>query len=238
MVSGTKPALRCLLCCLMAGCASTNTPDNAQIQRIDYLQESVVTLRQKVDNLEREYLGDKLCHKNRAEIAGFVAAVQRGAPGACTPMKMEEALPFLSSQPVGFVYLDPRTGLSSLRNARKSFIRDDLLHENHLHEWTRVLVLVQPYSQTSTAAHESFAVAKALSDQILSDLPAVIRKKEALLGPYLLPCNLRSEAALLKLYGGPQFTPTQRYKLTETVPGEPNPKQLRIRVWVFRIDCP
>lgn len=233
-------AVHCLTLLTFGGCApplaEQKDPQREIIakleERLGKLEATVGVLSQETINVQRIYWSEKLCQKSRDKIVAFVNEVQKGSPAVCKPMELEKALAFMSSQPVAYVYLDKNNGLSSLHPARAGYIRDNLLNEEHFHPSTRVLILAQPYGESPTAVQESQAIAKALADKIRSDLPIAPNRTVPVLGPYLLPCNLQSEASLSKLYGGSQFT-----KLSESLPGEPTAKQPRVRIWVFRTDC-
>lgn len=232
----------CLLLCSFVGCPSPYLTEQKSLriteatakldERMSKLEATVSVLSQETINVQRIYWSEKLCQKSRDKIVAFVNEVQKGSPAVCKPMELEKALAFMNSQPVAYVYLDKNNGLSSLHPARAGYIRDNLLNEEHFHPSTRVLVLAQPYGDSPAAVQESQNIAKALVDKIKSDLPVTPNRNIPILGPYLLPCNLQSEALLSRLYGGSQFT-----KLSESLPGEPTAKQPRVRIWVFRTDC-
>jgi hypothetical protein len=222
------------MCTTFAACPGENP---VLVRRTEALETEVTMLKVKFMNLARRYFGEKACSKDADQIIGFMTDVQRGSVGTCNPVSMEKALPFMSSQPVAIVLLDPARGLSSIHPARDAFIRDELLNARYLHPWTRLLILVQPHGASTQAERHSQSVAQPLIDKLRSYLPAE-HSRVSILGPHLLPCNLRTEAGLQKLYGGPQFLPSQRYKVSEVLPGEPLAKQPRVRIWIFRVDCP
>jgi hypothetical protein len=217
------------------GCESpylTEQPDPRLEKKIADLQDRVAMLVQEIANLERTYWSEKICQKSKDKITSFVNGLQKGTPEVCMPMEVEKALAFMSSQPVAYVYLDKTSRLSSLHPARKGYIQNSLLKEENIHPSTRILIVVQPYSDTSAAILDSQALGQTMADTIRSWLPTTPNRTLPILGPYLLPCNLQSEAALAKIYTGSQFT-----KLNETLPGEPTAKQPRVRIWIFRTDC-
>lgn len=218
------------------GCESsylTEQPDPRLVATINALDAKIVLQGQEIANLERIYWSEKNCQKSKDKITSFVNEVQKGTPGVCLPMEMAKALEFMNSQPKAYVYLDKIRGFSGAHPARMTFLRDSLLKAEDIHPSTRILILVQPYAETPVALQESQAMGKTVVDRILNWLPATPnRPAPTILGPHLLPCNLRSEAVLSKMYTGSEFT-----KLNETLPGEPDPKQPRVRIWIFRTDC-
>lgn len=226
--------LASLLSVLSAQCYKSqvvehDTKLNKYETRISTLEGKLRRVDADLITLQRQYWSEKLCQKERDKVSSFMAEVQKGSEDVCTPMLFEKALPFMSSQPVGIVYLDPVQKLSSLHPAREAYLRDTLLNEQQLHLSTRVLVLVQPRSEQSS--QEDLRTVRELTLKIQNDfLPA--RFRSIVLDPHLLPCNLRDEQTLQKLYGGSQFT-----RLSVSLPGEPTAKQPRIRIWIFRTDC-
>jgi len=210
----------------------TEQPDPRLVTKIAALETNVKILEQEIANLERSYWSEKSCQKSKDKITSFVNEVQKGTPGVCQPMEMAKALEFMNSQPKAYVYLDRVRGFSGAHAARMGFLQNNLLKEQDIHPSTRILILVQPYAETPLAVEESQAMGQTVGDRIRSWLPATPNHPTPVLGPYLLPCNLRSEAALSKIYKGSQFT-----DLNATLPGEPDPKQPRVRIWIFRTDC-
>lgn len=217
------------------GCEVPNRieqPDPRLEAKVATLEAKVATLAQEIANLERTYWSEKTCQKSREKIASFMNEVQKGTPEVCMPMQMEKALAFMNTQPVAYVYLDKISRLSGLHPARRGYIRDSLLKEENIHPSTRILLVMQPYGDTPSAIRDSQVLGQMMADMIRSWLPTTPNRTVPILGPYLLPCNLQSEAALAKIYTSSQFT-----KLNETLPGEPTAKQPRVRIWIFRTDC-
>ena len=84
--------------------------------------------------------------------------------------------------------------------------------------------MVQPHVENDEGLAEAQVVATKYLTLMRSLVPS--QAKLRFLGPYLLPCRLRSEVS--RRFHGPMDRP---------VPGEPPERAARIRVWAFRTDC-
>jgi hypothetical protein len=194
-------------------------------------------LTEKIDQLTQLYYHDKLCKSGK--VAQFLSAVAVGSPTACAPLKLEEALRFMSNQPVAFAVLripsdksNRPSGLSSLHPGREDYLRTVLLNPDELYPSTRLLILYQAHADTPEAAAYAREVAKAFLNMTRSDLLPMEHRNMPILGPYPLPCVLKSEEALKQLYSSGSLA-----KLSESLPTEPTGKEPRIRIWIYRTDC-
>lgn len=196
-------------------------------QRAQYLFSQLQALQQSYSNFRNQYFRDKTC-KN-PKLAEFMAGVAHNDPDICRPVEFDKALIFMKSQPSCIVYLSPTSGLSSLHPAREAVLRDDLLKAEQLHPTSRLLILVQPPGESPGEREAALIIARSLQKKIQTEyLPAGFRGME-ILGPHLLPCNLRNESTVQRLYNND----------IAIVPllGEPQAKQPRLRIWIFRSDC-
>lgn len=198
-----------------------------QYNRSVYLRDQLGNLQASYSNFRAQYFREKTC-KN-PKLSDFLAAVAHNDPEICRPIEFDKALLFMKSQASCIVYLQPAAGLSSLHPARQAFLLDDLLKPEQLHPSSRLLILVQPHGETPAERDAALAIARSLQGKIQSEfLPPGFRGME-ILGPHLLPCSLRNETAVQRLYNND----------IAIVPllGEPQGKQPRIRIWIFRSDC-
>lgn len=196
-------------------------------QRAQYLFDQLHSLATSYNNFRNQYYREKTC-KN-PKLTEFMTAVAHNDPEICRPVELDKALLFMKSQASCIVYLHPTSGLSSLHPIRQTFLVDDLLKPEQLHPTSRLLILVQPQGESSAERIAALAVAKQLQKKIQTELlPPSFRGME-MIGPHLLPCNLRNEASVQRLYNND----------IAIVPllGEPQGKQPRIRIWIFRSDC-
>lgn len=230
----------CLLVLCMTGCVTVEAyqKQEAQIAALkaqaagqerwlNYLKESLSNLQRSVENERSQRFREKHC-KN-PKLSEFLEGVARSDPAVCRAVSLDKALSFMSTQPVGFVYLHPGSGLSTLHPARDAFLRDDLFREEQFHPSSRLLILVQPAGESEAEGHRAVAVARQLKMRLREDLLPVSQRKMDILGPELLPCNLRSEDKMQQIHRG-SFS-------IYPLPGEPQGKQPRIRIWIFRSDC-
>lgn len=194
---------------------------------LSYLKESLAYVRGSIENDRAQRFREKHC-KN-PKLSEFLQAVANSDPAVCRPVALDKALSFMSTQPVGFVYLHPGGGLSSMHPAREAFLRDDLFREEQFHPSSRLLILVQPVGDSEAAGHVAKAVARQLVMRLREDLLPASHRGIEILGPELLPCNLRSEEKMQQIHRG-SFS-------IHPLPSEPQGKQPRIRIWIFRSDC-
>ncbi|MBL9004417.1 MAG: hypothetical protein JNJ46_09230 [Myxococcales bacterium] len=207
--------------------AALKKENDDNYQRARYLRDQISALQQSFTNFRNQYFRDKNC-KN-PKLAEFMTAVAHNDPQVCRAVEFDKALLFMKSQPNCIVYLHPSSGLSSLHPARTAFLSEDLLKREQLSPSSRLLILVQPHGESEAERDIALTVAKSLQWKIQSELlPAEFRSIEVL-GPHLLPCNLRNEATVQRLYNNDIAIMPLR--------GEPEGKQPRIRIWIFRSDC-
>ena len=175
----------------------------------------------RVENENRAMWSQQLCKSGK--VSEFIADVQAGVPGVCTPGSLEAALTFLNGLPYAVASFRPGIDTITLPLSREGQLRD-LLDLRNLHPSTRLVILVQPHVENDEGLAEAQVVATKYLTLMRSLVPS--QAKLRFLGPYLLPCRMRSEVS--RRFHGPMDRP---------VPGEPPERAARIRVWAFRTDC-
>lgn len=193
--------------------------------KFDKLEADNKRLANELDRLKREKWSERLCKggKLSSQIAEFLTQVQAQIPHACTPLTMQSALMFLKTQPYAVAYLAPQKPMKSMEPMRREVLLDFLAPET-LHPSTRILVLVQPADESHDGEDDALRLGSEFADFITQKVYATI--KIPVLGPHLLPCQLRPEVK--KLF---------RSTMDERLRKEPQESQPGMRVLVFKSDC-
>lgn len=181
----------------------------------------------QLENLERMWWSEKLCRNPKnpefpKRVAQFLNEIQSGIPGTCAQGSLENALFFMNSQPYCNAYLRPSEPVETMHAARKGQLAS-LLDPKYLYPSTRFMVLVQPTDESEPSREQALQLGQEYAGLMRRLSP---EKELKILGPFLLPCRLRSEVA--RLFHGPMDT---------TLPREPTEGAKRVRVWAFRSDC-
>lgn len=239
-MSPAMRACRLLLCLCLTGCVTAEEHRKHEDQLaalkaqaenherwLRYLKELLANIQRSFENERAQRFREKYC-KN-PKLSEFLQGVAHSDPAVCRPMALERALSFMGTQPVGFVYLHPGSGLSSMHPAREEFLRNDLLREEQFQPSSRLLILVQPAGGSEAEGHMALAMARQLKNRLTQDLLPSPQRGIDILGPELLPCNLRFEDKMQQIHRG-SFS-------IHPLPGEPQGNQPRIRIWIFRSDC-
>jgi hypothetical protein len=215
----------------VSGCSTVSLEDlkdldasyRRNLEAIKALQFETITLRSRFREIENTAWRTKLCHEPK--LAQFLSDLQAGVPEVCAAQSVESALRWMKSGDAVAAHFSPdsNTTVHALHAARKGQLKE-LVEPGNTFPSTRFLVLVQPSEESGDARVR----AKNLGVELISMIQAELLSKQELpiLGPYLLPCRLRSE--VVRRFRGPMDAP---------LPGEPLPGNRRILVWVFKTDC-
>lgn len=203
-------------------------------REMDELTVTVSDLVSDLENDRRRAAREKYCQNS--QIAQFMSDLQEGLPDTCTADSMNNALTFMRKLPCGIAHLKPEAGLLSLRPTRVGQIRG-ILDPERLHSSTRLVVMAKPAEDTEAGRTRAMELAKQLVAQVLrKELPpphpprpkdSILKPREVpILGPYLLPCQLRDDVT--ELYKKVFFRPIQ---------GEPALGKPAVVLFIFVSDC-
>lgn len=183
------------------------------------------------DTNHRQLWSAMLCKNEQKRVSEFLKAMADNVPGSCTAIENEKSLAYMNYQPLVVSYLREKEGISSLHSIRDGQLREKLLCPMCLHPSSRVLVLVQPAMETDASEKAALRIGEDLVDYLRNKiLPASHRKLE-IIGPRFLPCKLRTDEQLRKLYK------SYMGSLKTVHEGEPLAASKRVSVWIFRSDC-
>lgn len=195
------------------------------IKRLQDEQAATHAALEALDNrleLEVRWIwSDRLCKSGK--IAEFVGQLQASIPEVCTPASLETSLFFMNNNPYAITYLRPSEGIAGLHPSRRGRLKE-LLEPRSIHRSTRLVVLVQPHEESSAASTKALQIGEAFAAVVRTEM--LKGQKVPVLGPFLLPCRLKSE--IKRTYNKPLDRPFY---------GEPDDKEPRVRIWLFISDC-
>ncbi len=206
-------------------------------ETVEETNHRLSTLISELENARRNDSRDKYCKDVR--ITDFLDAVQSGLSDACTPVSMATSLNFADKVPTAVAYIEPTTGINSLRQTRIGQIRD-VLEADKLHEFTRILVLAKPHQDTEAGR----ALARELANKVIDDIikkalppppqlgpkdPIIKARKIPILGPHLLPCELSHNID--------QLYKRDNKGLFRPIKGEPKIGNPSVMIFVFVSAC-
>lgn len=195
------------------------------VKRLQDQQTATHAALESLDNrleLEVRWIwSDRLCKSGK--IAEFVGQLQAAVPEVCTPTSLETSLFFMNNNPYAITYLRPSEGIAGLHPSRRGRLKE-LLEPRSIHRSTRLVVLVQPHEETSAGSAKAFQIGEAFAAVVRTEM--LKGQKVPVLGPFLLPCRLKSE--IKRTYNKPLDRPFY---------GEPDEKEPRVRIWLFISDC-
>jgi hypothetical protein len=180
----------------------------------------LAALRTERDNTRRERSADKFCKDPKAR--EFLASIEHDFPGSCSQVNTSAAMTYMKNYAYAISLLHPHQTVQSLHPGRLGDIKFLLLPEKIVPS-THILILVQPYEDKEVAQREALRVAEGMIPIVQGELK---ERLVVIVGPHLLPCNLRSVPK--KTYMRPEDTP---------YPSEPPEGKPAVRIWVFRSPC-
>lgn len=229
------PLSRSCLCCAALGCLIATIFGCGALDRSEWLerenkhqlehqrlQTAFQDLEVRFDNDRRERSTEKYCKEKDSKVAEFVRTLQAGLPGTCTNTSIQSSLLFMRTQPYSISNLRPNERIKDLHPARLGQLRE-LIEPQKIHPSTHLIVLLQPSTESTAAEQEAIQLGKALVPVLANEAHSPTL---SILGPFLLPCQLRGVPK--RLYNRQEDAP---------LPNEPGEGMPRVRIWVFRTDC-
>lgn len=161
---------------------------------------------------------------NSEDVRDFLKACEQGDGSQCSPKAIDGAMAFLDKQDYVTLYLRPDQRAFMMTALRRGLLIK-LTRRNYLFPTTRFLIIVQPRgSDDQVYQEEARRVGEDISQFMRYELK--LPQNRPILGPHLLPC--KSKVNWIAHYG-------DRYDVPQ--PNEPQDKNNRVRVWIFRTDC-
>jgi hypothetical protein len=203
------------------------------------LRTELINTRVELDQLRREYKEDldRISYRilsgerriwGRLEctnhtVAEFIDSCKKEGSLSCSEQSLAAALSFMTSQAYASLYLRSREGLEGLLPLRRGQL-SMLADLQFLHPSTKLLVLIQPESESEPHQRE----AEKLGRELVRWMRASLKVPDwvQILGPRTLPCKLKQEqlSGFVRRFDRPVLT-------------EPTEKEGRLRIFVFRTDC-
>lgn len=200
--------------------ASTEAQLRYMVQENKELREQLEDTDRRLELAIRSVFGKLYCTNDK--VREFIRECEVGSE-VCSEAGVANALAFMSTQPYTSFFLRPEEGVQGLHSIRRGQLMG-MAEPHNLHPSSRFLVLIQPRSDT--AVHQKEA------EKIGFDVVQFLRKDLRLgprytsLGARILPCKLKQE----------QIARFNNH-LDRRLKGEPEEREPRVRIWVFRTDC-
>ncbi len=184
-------------------------------------KEDADRLSYRILSGERRIWGRLECSNHT--VAEFIDSCKKEGTLSCSEQSLATALSFMSTQAYASLYLRAREGVDGILPLRKGQL-SMLTDLQFLHPSTKLLVLIQPESESESHQRDTEKLGRELVRWMRSTLK--IPEWVQILGPRTLPCKLKQEhlSGFVRRFDRPVLT-------------EPTEKEGRIRIFVFRTDC-
>ena len=204
---------------MLASCLDSVKQDIEQLKAKD--RDHEVELKRLAAENETQW---SKMNCNSEDVRDFLKACEQGDGSQCSPKAIDGAMAFLDKQDYVSLYLRPDQRAFMMTALRRGLLIK-LTRHNYLFPTTRFLIIAQPRGADDEAHQEE---ARRVGEDISQFLRYELKlpQNRPVLGPYLLPC--KSKVNWISHYG-------DRYDLPQ--PNEPQDKNNRVRIWVFRTDC-
>lgn len=223
-----KVALSLLLGPLLGGCVSLQqyqslvAAQERQKQKLDELELLMTRLKSLHEMEIRKLWGEVNCGDQH--VRDFLRECQQDPDSsACSDEAVGKAMAFMNTQPYVSLFLRPTEGARGVTAVRRGQLMT-LMDLKDIHPSTKVLLLIQPRAERPELYDEARRIGNEVSQYLHTDIG--LPKFVPMLGPRTIPCSYKQEQ--LRRFSK---------RLDTEQPGEPNYREPRVRVWVFRTDC-